>query len=46
MQLDILKAKSLRNPERLIDELEVLRRVDGPAFTALRDRLNEWLKDN
>ena len=45
MQLDILKAKSLRNPERLIDELEVLRRVDGQAFTALRDRLNEWLKD-
>ena len=45
MQLDILKAKSLRDPDRLIAQLEAMRCVDAQAFTALRDRLNEWLRD-
>jgi hypothetical protein len=43
MQLQILRAKSLRDPDRLIDQLEALRRVDAQAFGALRDRLNQWL---
>ena len=45
MQLDILKAKSVRDPERLISQLEAMRQVDAQAFARLRDRLNEWLRD-
>jgi hypothetical protein len=43
MQLDILRAKSLRDPDQLIGQLEALRRVDATAFATLRDRLSAWL---
>jgi hypothetical protein len=45
MQLDILRAKAPRDPDRVIRELEALRRADPAAFGDLRDRLNAWLKD-
>jgi hypothetical protein len=45
MQLDILKAKGPRDPDRLIHELEALRRADPTLFGQLRDRLTDWLKD-
>jgi hypothetical protein len=44
MQLQILRAKSFRDPDRLIGQLEALRRVDAQAFGAVRDRLNQWLQ--
>ena len=44
MQQQILRAKSLRDPDRLIGQLEALRRVDAQAFGAVRDRLNQWLQ--
>ena len=43
MQQKILRAKSLRDPDRLIAQLEALRTVDAQAFAALCDRLNQWL---
>jgi hypothetical protein len=45
MQTDILKAKSLRDPDRLIKELEALRQTDAPAFATVRDQLSQWLRD-
>jgi len=45
IQLDILRAKSLQDPDRLVDQLDALRRTDPTAFTSVRDRLNAWLKD-
>ena len=44
MQLQILRAKSLRDPERLISQLEALRGVDDKAFASVRERLSEWLQ--
>ena len=44
MQLQILRAKSLRDPERLIGQLDALRRSDPSTFVAVRDRLTTWLQ--
>jgi hypothetical protein len=43
MQLDILRAKSLQDPDKLFSELEALRKADPVAFATLRDRLKTWL---
>ena len=45
MQLDILKAKGLRDPARLIKELDALRQTDAQAFATVRDQLTQWLQD-
>jgi len=45
MQVDILKAKGLRDPNRLIKELDALRQTDAEAFASVRDQLTQWLKD-
>jgi hypothetical protein len=45
MQQEILKAKSLRDPDRLIRELDALRQSDAQGFAAARDKLTAWLKD-
>ena len=43
MQADILRAKSMVDPDHLISQLDALRRVDATAFAAVRERLNAWL---
>ncbi|MET0790769.1 MAG: hypothetical protein ABW061_04555 [Polyangiaceae bacterium] len=45
-QIDILREKSLRDPERVIRQLEALRRVDPAAFAATRERLSSWLQNS
>jgi hypothetical protein len=45
MQQEILKAKGLQDPERLIKELDALRQSDTQAFAQVRDQLTQWLKD-
>ena len=44
MQVQILRAKSLRDPDRLIGQLEALRRSDPSTFTTVRERLMTWLQ--
>lgn len=46
MQLDILRAKAAADPDRLIAQLDALRRVDSAAFSTLRGRLNQWLAEH
>jgi hypothetical protein len=43
IQHDILLAKSLRNPDKLMSQLENLRKADPNGFDLVRDRLSKWL---
>jgi hypothetical protein len=45
MRGDILRAKSLRDPERLIRQLEALKQIDQSAFSALRERLQTFFAE-
>jgi hypothetical protein len=45
IQHDILLAKSLRNQDKLMSQLENLRKADPNEFNSVRDRLKAWLAD-
>jgi hypothetical protein len=45
MQLDILRAKSLRDPEKLVSQLEALQKADPAQFAIVAGRLKGWLAD-
>lgn len=46
MRADIAQARRLRDPDRLVAELENLRDEDPAAFSALRERLRIWLDED
>ncbi|MGC4089502.1 MAG: hypothetical protein QM756_16750 [Polyangiaceae bacterium] len=43
MQLDILRAKSLRDPDKVISQLEALQKTDPAQFAVVTDRLKSYL---
>jgi hypothetical protein len=45
MQLDILRAKCLHDPNKLVSQLDALQHVDPTEFANVRDRLKDWLRD-
>ena len=45
MQLDILRAKCMRDPDKLVSQLAALQQIDPATFANVRDRLRDWLKD-
>jgi len=45
MQHDILVAKSLRDPEKLVSQLAALQQADAAKFAIVRDELRDFLKD-